>query len=184
MLKNTENNYGWPSKTFHWVIAILIFSLLALGLYMTSLPKEAANKFFYYRMHKAVGVVVMGLVVIRVLWRWGALTPLLPLSLPQWQKLAARSNHYALYGLMILMPAACRSFERRPSAATSSDAVSCPPLSSPAVRPFSSAAKLLIQVRSFNVMASSAAADDKRAHRKWAFSRMNEAGSSAPTLLS
>lgn len=104
MLRNTKNNYGWLAKTFHWILALLILTLLGVGLYMTSLPEEDPNRLFFYWLHKSTGVLVLTLVVLRLSWRWVNRVPELPFNMPRWQKIAARGNHYALYGLMIIMP--------------------------------------------------------------------------------
>lgn len=102
-LKNTAESYGAVAKGFHWVIAVLIIGLLAVGLYMSDLPPDPF-KFQLYGMHKAFGITVLGLAVLRLLWRFSAVVPA---SLPhhaQWEKFLARAAHYALYALMIAIP--------------------------------------------------------------------------------
>src|SRR5690606_36471847 len=104
MLKNTKNNYGWLAKMFHWVVAVLMLTLLGVGLYMASLPENDPNRMFFYWLHKSTGVFVLTLVVLRLSWRWQNKVPEPPLNMPKWQKFAARSNHYTLYVLMVIMP--------------------------------------------------------------------------------
>jgi len=36
-LRNTATRWGWLAKLLHWVMALLIFGLLGVGTYMTSL---------------------------------------------------------------------------------------------------------------------------------------------------
>jgi cytochrome b561 len=99
--KNTYNRFGLVAKTLHWLIAILIIGMLTVGLYMKSLPKSPI-KFQLYDLHKAVGIVVLTLVIVRILWRFINITP--ALVMPLWERIAARASHYLLYIIMLAMP--------------------------------------------------------------------------------
>lgn len=101
-LQNTEESYGPIAIFQHWVMALLIIAMLALGLYMTGLP-IGLSKLKYYGWHKALGVLILGLVALRLLWRAINITPSLA-SLPPWEKVAARGTHAAFYVLMVLLP--------------------------------------------------------------------------------
>jgi len=101
--KNSEDRYGMIAITFHWVMALLIISLLALGLYMVDLP-VGLEKIKLYGLHKEFGILVLMLVILRVSWRLSNIVPFLPAHLPDWQKLAARVSHFLLYVLMLAMP--------------------------------------------------------------------------------
>jgi cytochrome b561 len=68
MLKNTLQSYGSVTKILHWTIALLIISLLGVGLYMTDMP-DGDQKWYIYDVHKEIGMLVLTLVLIRVLWR-------------------------------------------------------------------------------------------------------------------
>ncbi len=103
MITNTHTKYGTLSKTFHWLIATLIFTLIGAGLYMVELPK-GTYKGQIYALHKATGIVVLTLVTLRLLWRWRTITPTLPTDLSIWQKKAAHLTHGALYVLMFAGP--------------------------------------------------------------------------------
>ncbi len=102
-LKNTDVRYGAVGIFFHWVMALLIIGMLALGLYMTSLP-VGTQKFRLYGLHKEFGVMILGLVVLRISWWLFNKVPQLPYDMPLWQKLAAHGAHFALYMLMVFMP--------------------------------------------------------------------------------
>ena len=102
-LKNTRNTYGIITRLLHWSMAIIIIGLLALGLYMEGLPRSE-EKFELYGLHKSFGVLVLGLFVLRYLWRLSNTVPQLPNHLSSLEKLAAHLGHYALYGMMLLMP--------------------------------------------------------------------------------
>ncbi|MBS0358516.1 MAG: cytochrome b [Proteobacteria bacterium] len=102
-IKNTENHYGLVAISLHWVIAILIIGLVILGLYMTGLPKNP-EKLKLYGWHKEFGILILVLAMLRIVWRIGSIVPLLPNSIPDWQKLVAHMVHWAFYGFMFAQP--------------------------------------------------------------------------------
>ena len=54
---NTTDRYDALSMLLHWVMAVLISGLLALGLYMTS-PPDGDPKWAWYGLHKSFGLMV------------------------------------------------------------------------------------------------------------------------------
>ncbi|MBN8512501.1 MAG: cytochrome b [Rickettsiales bacterium] len=103
MLQNTDQTYGLIARIFHWLVALLIITLLIVGFYMTSLePTE--DKFKIYGMHKAFGLTVFVLILLRTLWRITNKYVQPPPDLPEVLKIAAVSGHLLLYVLMLVMP--------------------------------------------------------------------------------
>nr|WP_255305194.1 cytochrome b [Legionella jamestowniensis] len=100
-LKNSESAYGLVSIFFHWLIAILMIGLIILGLYMVRLP-ISLQKLKLYGWHKEFGFLVLGLTILRLLWRWINTSPIL--LLPWWEKFAARAVHWIFYGFMFALP--------------------------------------------------------------------------------
>ena len=100
---NTTASYSKTSKTFHWLLALLILTMLGVGLYMANLP-NTSEKWTFYALHKATGVVVLVLVTLRLLWRWSSIVPDLPQDFPAWQHRAAQVTHFLLYVLMFAGP--------------------------------------------------------------------------------
>lgn len=100
-IKNSATRFGIVSILLHWIIAVLIIGLLALGLYMVSLP-ISLEKFKLYGWHKEYGFLVLFLVIFRTVWRLS--NPLPELALPWLEQIAARSMHLAFYGFMFAMP--------------------------------------------------------------------------------
>ncbi len=101
--RNSAQRYGVIAQSFHWVMALLIIGMLALGLYMVGLPINAL-KLKLYGWHKALGVLILMLVFLRLLWRFTNRVPPLPSTLPVWQRFAAHSVHVALYLFMFALP--------------------------------------------------------------------------------
>jgi cytochrome b561 len=54
--------------------------------------------------HKSIGITVLGLALLRVLWRVSHEPPPLPREFPSWEKVAAHVAHFLLYLLMIALP--------------------------------------------------------------------------------
>lgn len=103
LVRNDEHRYGAVAQLFHWVIAGLILFQFGLGWYMEDLPL-GPRKFDLYQLHKSMGLTIFGLAVLRLTWRLFSPAPPLPASMPRWEKVAARSSHGLLYGLIFLQP--------------------------------------------------------------------------------
>ena len=101
-IKNTSSSYGAVAKLLHWVVAVLILGLLAVGLYMTSI--EGDGRYKLYAIHKATGILVLVLVLIRLGWRFINVQPFYPDDMPLIQKFAAHMLHAALYFFIIFIP--------------------------------------------------------------------------------
>jgi cytochrome b561 len=99
----TSTRYTRTAIALHWLIALLLIVLFAVGIYMHDLPLSP-QKLKIYSWHKWAGVSLFLLVLIRLAWRIGHRPPALPESLPGWQKLAAHGLHFLLYLLMIAIP--------------------------------------------------------------------------------
>ncbi len=97
------DRYTGTAKTLHWLMAILLFGLLALGFYMHDLLLSP-EKLKLYSWHKWAGVTAFLLVLVRLAWRVTHLPPALPASMPRIMQLAAHAGHFALYALMIAIP--------------------------------------------------------------------------------
>ncbi len=101
---NSATRYGVVAMSLHWLIAVAVIALLALGMVMTRLPLGDPLKFDLYQLHKSIGILVFLLSCARLGWRLANPPPPLPLSLPDWERRAARITHTAFYLLMIVLP--------------------------------------------------------------------------------
>ena len=98
-----NTTYTPIAKGLHWLMAVMILGLLALGLYMHDLPLSP-QKLELYAWHKWFGVSVFLLVWLRLAWRLTHRPPALPETLSPGMRLAAHAGHGLLYGLMIAIP--------------------------------------------------------------------------------
>jgi len=124
-MKQTQR-YNKIAVLLHWLIAIAIFGMFALGWYMSELPKEAPKQLafdlfdwgiytwqlaeeasprtFYFNLHKSIGVTVFGLIVLRLLWRLMNKPPAMLSSYKAWERKLATGTHHLLYLLMVAIP--------------------------------------------------------------------------------
>jgi len=105
-LQNSGERYGTVAMMLHWLMALLLSALVALGLYMTRLPDVGFDtwKIRLILYHKELGIVALMLVALRLVWRVGNALPRLVENLPDWQKVIARIVHLCFYGLMLALP--------------------------------------------------------------------------------
>ena len=96
-------HYTATAKLLHWLMAALLFGLLALGFYMHDLPLSP-TKLQIYSWHKWAGVTAFLLLAFRLLWRVTHRPPALPESMPKLMQFAAHAGHLMLYLLMIAIP--------------------------------------------------------------------------------
>ncbi len=94
--------YTRIAVVLHWVIALLIVCNVALALSADSLPDNWVRPVI--DTHKSIGITVLGLGLLRLLWRAGHPAPPLPVDYPHWQRIAAHAVHFLLYGLILALP--------------------------------------------------------------------------------
>ncbi len=68
-LRNTETAYGWVTIILHWLMALLVFAMFGLGLYMVELTYVDAWYKAAPALHISAGVILMLLFIVRLLWR-------------------------------------------------------------------------------------------------------------------
>lgn len=101
MLKNTKTAYGWISILLHWVMALTIFGMFGLGLYMVELTYYDAWYKGSLDLHKSIGILLLGLLFIRTLWRWINISP--DSADAHASKFEVTSAHLVHLGLYLLM---------------------------------------------------------------------------------
>jgi cytochrome b561 len=106
--RNSAASYGSISKTFHWLTALLIFTLIPLGIIANGLPfdtsEELAAKARLFSLHKTLGLFVFFVALARILWalRQTKPDPLHPDR--RAETFLAEMVHWLLYGSLLLVP--------------------------------------------------------------------------------
>lgn len=102
MLKNTKDSFGIISRFFHWLMSLGIIGLLIIGFVMINM--STPGKYVFYGPHKAIGVIILGLVILRLVWRLTNISPTLPKTMPSWQRIGYRFGVFFMYIFMFSMP--------------------------------------------------------------------------------
>lgn len=125
-MNNSVLRYNKPAVFLHWLIAIGIFGMFALGWYASDLPKDAPKqaaydlfdwgvytwqlaepispRSFYYNLHKSLGLTVFAVILIRLVWRFINKPPELLDTYKKWESSLATFTHRALYVLLVALP--------------------------------------------------------------------------------
>lgn len=96
--------YNSVAISLHWLIALFILGLLAMGKYMTHLEVDDPLRYTLTQWHKSFGITVLFLALFRVIWRFTHRPPALPDGTHRFEKLGSRLTHFALYLLMVVIP--------------------------------------------------------------------------------
>lgn len=91
------------SRGLHWLMALIMIGLLALGLVMSGLD-PSPQKWQFYSFHKAMGMIALVLITIRIVWRLLTPPPTPLASHAAWERGLARITHILLYVGMVAMP--------------------------------------------------------------------------------
>ncbi len=94
--------YTTTAIALHWTIALLLVANVTLALIADAVPDSAVRSVI--DLHKSIGITVLGLVLLRVLWRWRHAPPALPGGYARWERAASHAAHYTLYALMFALP--------------------------------------------------------------------------------
>jgi cytochrome b561 len=99
-----RTRYTSVAISLHWLIAILLIGLIAVGKYMNELEETDHLRFELIQWHKSFGILVLLLIIFRIGWRIFHKPPRLSSKMPRWEKFAASSTHVFLYLLMLIIP--------------------------------------------------------------------------------
>ncbi|MDG6773432.1 cytochrome b [Thiomicrorhabdus sp. ZW0627] len=101
-LKNGINHYGLVSRANHWISAFLFIGLIALGLYMSDLPRGPEKKDLY-DLHKSLGIGLLALMLLRLVWLKISPNPS-QISYSKFEHILGHATKGILYLAMLMMP--------------------------------------------------------------------------------
>lgn len=102
-LRNDTRQFGKASRAFHWIIAVLMFCLVPIGLFMAILPRSSPEQAGFVGAHQALGLTVLLLVIGRI--GWIAFSPPPPLTTSTAsERRAASAVHICLYVVLLAFP--------------------------------------------------------------------------------
>jgi cytochrome b561 len=97
-----KTRYDTPLIALHWLMALMIFGLYAIGLSVDLFDKPLRPPIV--NAHAAIGFALLTLVVPRAIWRMTHAKPAYPPGVGPMIRTAAAAGHGLLYLLMILVP--------------------------------------------------------------------------------
>lgn len=103
-VRNTQSAYGRVSRYFHWTIAVLMFVLIPIGLFMPILPESNPERAGFIAAHQSLGLTVLALVMLRILWLLISPPPPPAPGLKAIEMQASRWVHILLYLMLLLFP--------------------------------------------------------------------------------
>jgi cytochrome b561 len=103
-LRNSAEGYGSVSQMMHWITVALVILAWLLGQFDDVFPKGAARAAGLF-VHISAGLAVIGILVLRLLWRFADRPPPIEHTiLGAWLDRSGRLVHYALYALLVAVP--------------------------------------------------------------------------------
>jgi cytochrome b561 len=103
-LRNSSSRYGLVSMALHWGVAVAVFGLFALGLWMVGLDYYDTWRKAGPDLHKSIGITLFAVMLIRIVWRLLSPPPPPLASYGKWTRIGATFGHLFLYvGLFAVM---------------------------------------------------------------------------------
>jgi cytochrome b561 len=102
-----STRYTPVAIALHWILAVLALSMVPVGWWMGDAVMEGATRaqaLQVFPLHKATGMTILALTVVRLLWRLGHPAPPLPQRMAGWEKFFARVTHWGFYLLLFALP--------------------------------------------------------------------------------
>lgn len=102
--KSSPHQYGFVAIALHWLSAIAILALFALG-FLAANTVDSTLRASLLRGHAPLGIIVLVLTLLRIGWWFVDRRPRELSGLPGWQSVAERVVRVLLYALVLLMGA-------------------------------------------------------------------------------
>ncbi|MGF1545939.1 MAG: cytochrome b [Thiotrichales bacterium] len=100
MTERNRTRYNRTAIILHWGVALTVFGLFALGLWMVDLGYYDPWRKDAPEIHKAVGVLLFIAMSVRLVWRLLHPAPAPLASHALWERRAAAITHALLYSLL------------------------------------------------------------------------------------
>ncbi|MCJ2186157.1 cytochrome b [Novosphingobium beihaiensis] len=95
-------HYSRVAVVLHWLIAVLIALNFAAAWIAEDMPK--VQKMEIMATHKAIGLTILALTLVRIVWRLMHKAPPLSSALAAWEAALAKVTHGLFYFLMLFIP--------------------------------------------------------------------------------
>ncbi|ABX50361.1 cytochrome b [Shewanella baltica] len=103
MFRNSKLAYGITAIVTHWLSAIVVIGLFAVGVWMVELTYYSAWYKTAPYLHKSVGILLLAVTLFRLLWRLVNPKPVPEANHKPWERQAAHIAHLAIYVLLLVI---------------------------------------------------------------------------------
>ena len=103
-MRNTATKWGSVSKTFHWLVVVLLVIQGILGLTMGDFARDTRMELT--TLHKSIGITILMVVVLRLLWNLYSRRPAFAPGVTPLERNLAITVEVLLYVLMFAVPIA------------------------------------------------------------------------------
>jgi cytochrome b561 len=97
-------HYSVAARVLHWLTALLVVVAYIVSVGGPEARVYAPANDGARGLHELLGLSVAALTLVRLAWRVTVAPPESP-AMPAWMRLAARLGHWAMYALLLLVPA-------------------------------------------------------------------------------
>ncbi len=97
-----STRYTNTAITLHWVIALLMVANVLMAWAVDSLPEGWVRPVI--NTHKSIGITVIGLAMLRLLWRAGHPPPAQPVNHARWERRLSGAVQGMFYLLLLALP--------------------------------------------------------------------------------
>ena len=98
----TDQRYSTVAVWLHWIIALLLVTNLFLGFFHGDFGGLTERWMMFF--HKAIGITVLALTLVRLVWRRTHRPPPADAALKRWEARLAAAVHWGFYLLLIAIP--------------------------------------------------------------------------------
>jgi cytochrome b561 len=98
------DRYTKTAIALHWLLVAALFAQIAFGWFLDDVPRGTPARTIYVNLHKSTGLLIGLLILARIGWRLTHPAPPLPITMPTWERFAAKGSHVLLYVCMVVMP--------------------------------------------------------------------------------
>lgn len=99
MRNDTASRFAPTTIVLHWLVALTIITLMAVGYYM-----EENEVYSLYPIHKSIGTLILFVALARVVWRWRNGWPVPVSQYQRWETALAKIAHWVLILGTLLFP--------------------------------------------------------------------------------
>lgn len=97
-----SDRYTRTAILLHWLVALGVIANIALAWLWPLVADEKVRPMI--DLHKSIGITILGLMIMRLLWRATHRPPAILLGYKRWEVTTAHIVHWSLYLVLFAMP--------------------------------------------------------------------------------